>query len=147
MLWLLMAIYAPKIFVVPIFLGLAYVGMAYLSWTLARLILKETVNPLASARVVTPPLRASAIMLSWDVSMDAGWSTVVRAWVLARWRNLLRRAPHKFSWLVFDSVGFLSTLCAVLAEPRGFGWHARSELLECGHSFLRDGLRQAIFCC
>ncbi len=71
----------PKILVVPIFLGLAYVGMAYLSWTLARLILKETEKPLKGSRVVTLALLASAIMVSWDLSMDSVWSTIVRAWV------------------------------------------------------------------
>lgn len=71
----------PKILVVPVFLGLAYVGMAYLSWTLARLILRETHRPLAGSRVITLALLASAIMLSWDLSMDPVWSTIVRAWV------------------------------------------------------------------
>jgi hypothetical protein len=51
----------PKILVVPVSLGLAYVGMAYLSWTLARLILEETQRPLAGSRVMTVALLASAI--------------------------------------------------------------------------------------
>src|SRR5271157_25072 len=60
----------PKLSVVPVFLGLAYVGMAYLSWTLARLILGETECPLAGSRVVTVPLIAGVIMVSWDFCMD-----------------------------------------------------------------------------
>jgi uncharacterized membrane protein len=71
----------PKILVVPVFLGLAYVGMAYLSWTLARLILEETQRPLAGSRVITLALLASAILVSWDLSMDSVWSTIVRAWI------------------------------------------------------------------
>jgi len=71
----------PKILVVPILLGLAYVGMAYLSWTLAYLILKATQRPLDGSRVLTIALLASAILLSWDLSMDSVWSTVVRAWI------------------------------------------------------------------
>jgi uncharacterized membrane protein len=71
----------PKILVVPVFIGLAYVGMAYLSWTLARLILEETQGPLAGSRLVTLALLASAIMVSWDLSMDSVWSTIVRAWI------------------------------------------------------------------
>jgi uncharacterized membrane protein len=71
----------PKILGVPVFLGLAYVGMAYLSWTLARLILEETQGPLAGSRVVTLALLASVIMVSWDLSMDSVWSTIVRAWI------------------------------------------------------------------
>jgi uncharacterized membrane protein len=71
----------PKILGVPVFLGLAYLGMAYLSWTLARLILEETERPLAGSRVITLALLASVIMVSWDLSMDAVWSTIVRAWI------------------------------------------------------------------
>jgi uncharacterized membrane protein len=74
----------PKILVVPILLGLAYVGMAYLSWTLALLILKQTERPLFGSRAVTLPLVASASMVSWDLSMDSVWSTIVRAWI---WRQ------------------------------------------------------------
>ena len=71
----------PKIFAVPIMLGLAYVGMAYLSWTLARLILGDWRAPLAGSRIVTLPLVAAFIMVAWDFSMDPVWATVLRAWV------------------------------------------------------------------
>lgn len=74
----------PKVFHVPIFLGLAYLGMGYLSWTLARLILGNVRGPLVGAQTVTLPLFASFVMVSWDVAMDPIWSTVLRAWV---WRD------------------------------------------------------------
>jgi uncharacterized membrane protein len=71
----------PKLLVVPIFLGLAYVGMAYLSWTLARIILRDTQIALSGSRVVVVPLLASCIMVSWDLAMDSVWSTILRAWI------------------------------------------------------------------
>jgi len=71
----------PKLSVVPITLGLAYVGMAYLSWTLARLILGEVQAPLHGHRVVTLPVVAAVIMVAWDVCQDPVWSTVLHAWV------------------------------------------------------------------
>jgi uncharacterized membrane protein len=71
----------PKIFVVPIFLGLAYVGMGYLSWTLASAILGGLPNPLTGSRVVTLPLLAALVMVAWDLCMDPIWATVVRAWI------------------------------------------------------------------
>jgi uncharacterized membrane protein len=74
----------PKLFVVPVFLGLAYVGMAYLSWMLARLILGETECPLVGSRVVTVPLIAGVIMVAWDFCMDPIWSTILHAWI---WRR------------------------------------------------------------
>jgi uncharacterized membrane protein len=74
----------PKLFAVPILLGLAYLGMAYLSWTLARVIAGGMRNPLTGPRVVTVPLVAAFIMLAWDVAMDPVWSTIVHAWI---WRD------------------------------------------------------------
>ena len=71
----------PKLFVVPILLGCAYVGMGYLSWTLGRLILGGAGAPLAGARIVVAPLVASFIMVAWDLAGDPVWSTIVRAWV------------------------------------------------------------------
>jgi uncharacterized membrane protein len=71
----------PKLFVVPIQLGLAYLGMAYLSWTLARLILGGMRNPLEGSRVVTLPLVAAFIMVAWDFSQDPVWSTILHLWI------------------------------------------------------------------
>lgn len=74
----------PKLFRVPVLLGLAYVGMSYLSWTLARLMLGTVRNSLVGSQVVTLPLLASFIMVAWDLSQDPVWSTILRAWV---WRQ------------------------------------------------------------
>jgi uncharacterized membrane protein len=71
----------PKLFVVPILLGLAYLGMAYLAWTLARLILGGSRNPLVGFRVVTLPLVAAFTMVAWDFSMDPVWSTILHGWI------------------------------------------------------------------
>lgn len=71
----------PKLFFVPVLLGLAYVGMAYLSWTLARLIVVNGRSPSGRTRVIVVPLVAAIIMVAWDVAMDPVWGTVLRAWV------------------------------------------------------------------
>jgi len=74
----------PKLFVVPIQLGLAYLGMAYLSWTLARLILGNLRSAPAGSRVVTLPLIAAFIMAAWDFSQDPVWSTILKLWIWPR---------------------------------------------------------------
>jgi len=71
----------PKLFAVPIFLGLAYVGMAYLSWTLARLIVGDVHGSLAGARVAMLPLVAAFIMVAWDFSQDPVWGTILHLWI------------------------------------------------------------------
>jgi len=71
----------PKLFHVPILLGLAYVGMGYLSWVLALVILGGAERPLSGSRVMTLPLVASFIMVAWDLSQDPIWSTILHGWV------------------------------------------------------------------
>jgi uncharacterized membrane protein len=71
----------PKLFQVPILVGLAYVGMGYLSWTLARVILGNLRSPLVGTRVITLPLVAAFIMIAWDFANDPVWANVDRLWV------------------------------------------------------------------
>jgi putative membrane protein len=71
----------PKLLHVPVLLGLAYIGMAYVSWTLARLIVGNRSAPVAAAQVLTLPLAASFIMVAWDLAQDPVWATVLHGWV------------------------------------------------------------------
>jgi hypothetical protein len=70
----------PRISGIPIFLGLAYLGMGYLSWPIASLILGWEQRSLTGWRVVSLPAFAALVMTSWDFCMDPVWSTIVRAW-------------------------------------------------------------------
>lgn len=74
----------PKLWNVPILLGVAYIGMAYVSWTVASLIVGDREFPSKAARVVTVPLTASFVMVAWDLAQDPVWSTVLHGWV---WRD------------------------------------------------------------
>jgi len=74
----------PQLNRVPILLGLAYIGMAYVSWTLARLILAATAPKPAVPQLITLPLVAAVIMTAWDFAQDPVWSTLLHAW---RWRD------------------------------------------------------------
>ena len=77
--YVFLSLMGPKILYVPILLGLAYIGMAYVSWTLARLILRAT-HTLAGRQRITVPLLASFIMTAWDFAQDPVWSTLLHAW-------------------------------------------------------------------
>jgi putative membrane protein len=74
----------PKILYVPILLGLAYIGMAYVSWTLARLILAATAAKPARSQLIALPLLAAVVMTAWDFAQDPVWSTLLHGW---RWRD------------------------------------------------------------
>ena len=71
----------PKILQVPFLLALAYLGIGYVSWILALLILGYLYKPVTGARVLALPLLASFIMFSWDLSMDPNWSTLDHVWI------------------------------------------------------------------
>ena len=71
----------PKISGVPVFLGLAYLGMGYLSWLVASLILGWEQRSLNGWRIVLLPAFAALVMTSWDFCLDPVWSTIVRAWI------------------------------------------------------------------
>jgi putative membrane protein len=71
----------PKVFQLPLLLALAYLGIGYVAWILALLILGAVAKPIRGTRVFALPLLASLIMLAWDLSMEAVWSTVDRAWI------------------------------------------------------------------
>ncbi|NYF81258.1 carotenoid biosynthesis protein [Granulicella arctica] len=74
----------PKLFQLPVLLALAYVGMGYVSWVLALLILGYTSTALSGSRTVTAPIIASFIMVAWDLAMDQVWATIRHAWI---WRD------------------------------------------------------------
>ena len=74
----------PKLFDLPILLALAYVGMGYVAWFLATIILGPPADSTTPYRLFTLPLLASCIMLAWDLSMEPVWATVFKAWI---WEN------------------------------------------------------------
>jgi uncharacterized membrane protein len=71
----------PKIFQLPVLLALAYLGIAYVAWILALVILGYADKPINGTRVLMLPFLASLIMVAWDLSMDPSWSTLDRAWI------------------------------------------------------------------
>ena len=73
------SVMGPKLFQLPLLLVLAYLGIGYCSWVLSLLILGA--QPLRNARILATPLLAALLMLAWDLSMEADWATVDRAWI------------------------------------------------------------------
>jgi putative membrane protein len=74
----------PKILEVPVLLVLAYLGIGYCSWVLGVVLLGYRTRALSTAGVFVLALVASTVMTAWDLSMDAIWSTLDRAWI---WRD------------------------------------------------------------
>lgn len=115
------AVMGPKLFHVPILLGLAYIGMAYVSWTLACAILapQNSSNPLAIS------LLASFIMTAWDLAQDPVWSTMLGAWVWrdgGRWFGV--PISNYFGWYLNVLVIYLAF--SALVKPRTVAMDERS---------------------
>ncbi len=71
----------PKLFLVPILIGPAYIGTGYLSWMLARVILGANEQRLPGYSIFTVPVLASFLMVSWDLSFDPIASTINHNWI------------------------------------------------------------------
>lgn len=69
----------PKLFLVPMLIGLAYLGMGYLCWTVARLILDGARS--TADRIFALPAFASFVMVSWDMTLDPAASTIGQSWI------------------------------------------------------------------
>jgi putative membrane protein len=74
----------PKLWHVPVLLGLAYIGMSYVSWSVARLIVSPAAGQLSQARLFLVPFVAAFVMTAWDLAQDPVWSTLLHGWV---WRD------------------------------------------------------------
>lgn len=76
------AVMGPKIFSLPILLALAYVGVGYLAWIVATLMVGARQG--SRAALLAVPLVAALAMCAWDLAMDPVWVNIDRAWV---WRD------------------------------------------------------------
>jgi uncharacterized membrane protein len=70
----------PRLFHVPVLLGLAYVGMGYASWTLARMMMGGPYVTAPGARMFSLSLIAALAMTAWDFAEDPVWTTILRNW-------------------------------------------------------------------
>jgi putative membrane protein len=69
----------PKLFQLPVLLSLAYVGVGYLAWVVASLIVGAPQSSRLGTFIV--PCVAAVAMCSWDLAMDPVWANIDRAWV------------------------------------------------------------------
>lgn len=98
----------PKLFHVPILLGLAYIGMAWVSWNVANLILVGNEAPITGPRLLALCALASVIMTAWDLAQDPVWATALHGWV---WRD----GGRWFGVPISNYLGWLGTVFCIYA--------------------------------
>jgi len=108
----------PKLFLVPVLIGPAYVGTGYLAWTIARMISGATDSRLPGHLIFTVPLLAALMMVSWDLSSDPINATVYHAWIWLEGGNYFGVPFGNFlGWLLTTFVFFQLFALYLKARP------------------------------
>jgi putative membrane protein len=74
----------PKLFLVPLLIGPAYLGVGYIAWTIGTLLVGDVRASVRGASLFWAPFIAAFIMVLWDVSLDPSASTIGQLWI---WEN------------------------------------------------------------
>jgi len=75
------AILGPKLFLVPVLIGLAYVSTGYLAWVIATALIGEVRRGASLFLTIAVPFIAAFSMVVWDVGFDPLASTVNHWWI------------------------------------------------------------------
>jgi uncharacterized membrane protein len=110
------ASFDPKLFAVPLLIGPAYVGMGYLAWTLARLLLGRATGALSGASVITVPIIASFLMVAWDLTFDPIASTLNSAWIWEQGGSYFGVPFSNFAGWFLTVLVFLALFAAYLSR-------------------------------
>jgi putative membrane protein len=71
----------PKLFLVPLVIGVAYFSTGYLAWTLATVVVGPLRRGSGALTTLAVPFVASFLMVFWDVCLDPTASTVNHVWI------------------------------------------------------------------
>ena len=111
----------PKVFQLPLLLALAYLGIGYVSWVLALLILGYDGKPIRKARVLALPVLAALVMTAWDLSMEPTWATLDRAWIWEEGGEFFGvPVSNFFGWFVTGYLYYRRLLCTAASFPCEF---------------------------
>ncbi|NKI18685.1 carotenoid biosynthesis protein [Spongiibacter sp. KMU-166] len=73
--------FGAKLFLVPLVIAPAYIGMGYLSWMLAQVLLGTWGRSLRGSERILVPVIASFVMVMWDLVMDPKSATIYQFWI------------------------------------------------------------------
>lgn len=71
----------PKLFLVPLVIGPAYVSTGYLAWVLATVLIGDVCRTSSAFVTFVVPFIASFIMVVWDLCFDPTFSTIDHRWI------------------------------------------------------------------
>jgi uncharacterized membrane protein len=71
----------PKIFLVPLLIGPAYISTGYLAWVIGNVLIGDIRRGSGLFTVFATPFIAAFGMVAWDVCLDPTLSTVLKFWI------------------------------------------------------------------
>ncbi len=71
----------PKLFLVPVLIGPAYIGTGYLSWVIATVLVGDLRRESSAFTTFAVPFIASFVMVVWDLCFDPSFSTIAHRWI------------------------------------------------------------------
>ncbi|HEX7961158.1 MAG TPA: carotenoid biosynthesis protein [Terriglobales bacterium] len=71
----------PKLFLVPVLIGLAYFATGYLAWVLGTVLVGDIGRTSSALTTFAVPFIASFAMVAWDLGMDPDNSTIRHGWI------------------------------------------------------------------
>ncbi|HYU76228.1 MAG TPA: carotenoid biosynthesis protein [Ktedonobacteraceae bacterium] len=71
----------PKLFLVPLVIGLAYFSTGYLAWVLSTILIGDVRRKSSAFTTFAVPFIASFLMVVWDLCFDPTSSTIHHRWI------------------------------------------------------------------
>jgi uncharacterized membrane protein len=71
----------PKLFLVPLVIGLAYFSTGYLAWVLSTILIGDVRRKSSAFTTFAVPFIASFLMVFWDLCFDPTFSTIDHRWI------------------------------------------------------------------
>jgi uncharacterized membrane protein len=71
----------PKLFLVPLVIGVAYFTTGYLAWVLSTILIGDVRRKSSAFTTFAVPFMASFLMVVWDLCFDPTFSTIDHRWI------------------------------------------------------------------
>ncbi len=121
----------PKLFLVPILIGLAYVGTGYLAWVIVTVLVGDVRRQSSTFTMFAVPVIASFVMVVWDLCFDPTFSTIAHRWIWEQGAGTLgSRSPT-------TSAGSSPSTSSISCSPStcGFAPPVASQMRRCRSRF------------
>ncbi|MEZ5115859.1 MAG: carotenoid biosynthesis protein [Candidatus Nanopelagicales bacterium] len=122
----------PKLFNVPIMIGIIYAAAGYFAWVVAMSITRVWSRQLRGGETWIVPLVAAFCMAAWDLSMDPIKSTIQSEWVWEDGGNYFGVPIQNWFgwfltvWIFFQIFGLWMSRRGAAGTPDSDGWTYRA---------------------